>query len=161
MDKNDCKFNIEWDYLGWNDTELGSALYSQRDWNQTLMTKINQISANVHQSALRGGANKIIIPKKLYPLFETFEYFWNGQLSGRYKVIVDDQLTFKFGIKYNFNTDNVIYVFREVEGIVLIPKFQSNPDGIDEVSFRFPENNDEIIEHKKCLNGSITILNYE
>jgi hypothetical protein len=52
-------WNLRWDYNGWKRGTSANPLtqYTQKDWNQTLLTAINQISAQIHKSTLRGGAN--------------------------------------------------------------------------------------------------------
>ena len=164
MTKDDCKFNFEWDYSQWGNTKLDLALYTQRVWNQTLITKINQISANIHKASLRGGGNKIIVPKKLEPLFDTLEFYWGNSLSGRYAVEFKDDLCFKFGVKY---PEDVIYIFNsEVKSNrILVPKIteatEATEEQMEQFSFRFPQSEEELTEYKKRLCGSVTVLNYE
>lgn len=163
MTKDDCKFNFEWDYLEWKSRVLEGSTYDQRDWNQTLMTKINQTSATIHKASLRGGANKIITIKKLQPLFEILDYYFGYRLGGRYVVEFNDDLCFKFGVKFKYPED-VIYVFNsEVErDRVLVPNIsEATEEQWGEVSFRFPDTHEELVEYKKRLCGSVTILNYE
>ena len=52
-------WTLRWDYNGWKRGTAANPLtqYTQKDWNQTLITAINQISAQIHKSTLRGGAN--------------------------------------------------------------------------------------------------------
>ena len=95
-----------WDYNGWQRLNTTSTVYTQKDWNQTLMTKINQISAQIQKSTLRGGANWIVVSAEISAVLNDLEYFhvtdanaeadqYNmgiekiGSLQGRYKVIVD------------------------------------------------------------------------
>ena len=49
--------------------------YTQKDWNQTLITAINQISAQIHKSTLRGGANWIVVSSEISAIFDDLEYF--------------------------------------------------------------------------------------
>ena len=95
-----------WDYNGWQRLSVQSSVYTQKDWNQTLITKINQISAQIQKSTLRGGANWIVVSSEISAVFNDLEYFhvtdasaesdqYNmgiekiGSLQGRYNVIVD------------------------------------------------------------------------
>ena len=99
-------WNLRWDYNGWK--RLGSAAipYTQKDWNQTLITTINQVSAQIHKSTLRGGANWIVVSSEVSAVFDDLEYFhvsnaspeqdqYNmgiekiGSLGGRYTVFRD------------------------------------------------------------------------
>jgi hypothetical protein len=83
--------------------------YTQKDWNQTLVTKINQISAQIHKTTLRGGANWIVVSSEVSAVFDDLEYFhvsnaapeqdqYNmgiekiGSLAGRYQVYRDPYL---------------------------------------------------------------------
>ena len=95
-----------WDVNGWRRMAAFSTNYTQKDWNQELVTKINQISAQIQKSTLRGGANFIVVSSEISALFNNLEYFhvtdasaesdqYNmgieriGSLQGRYQVIVD------------------------------------------------------------------------
>jgi hypothetical protein len=98
-------WQLRWDYNGWKRLGMTTA-YTQKDWNQTLMTAINQISAQIHKSTLRGGANFIVVSSEVSAVFDDLEYFhvsnaapeqdqYNmgiervGSLSGRYTVYRD------------------------------------------------------------------------
>ena len=99
-------WSLRWDYNGWKRVSNGSVNYNQKDWNQTLITAINQISAQIHKSTLRGGANWIVVSSEISAIFDDLEYFhvsnaapdqdqYNmgiervGTLSGRYQVYRD------------------------------------------------------------------------
>ena len=64
-----------WDVNGWRRMATFSTNYTQKDWNQELMTVINQISAQIHKSTLRGGANFIVVSSEISALFDNLEYF--------------------------------------------------------------------------------------
>ena len=99
-------WQARWDVNGWRRMAAFSTNYTQKDWNQELMTKINQISAQIHKSTLRGGANFIVVSSEISALFDNLEYFhvsdasaesdqYNmgiekiGALGGRYTVYRD------------------------------------------------------------------------
>jgi hypothetical protein len=100
-------WQLRWDYNGWKRTASGGFnAYTQKEWNQTLITKINQISAQIHKSTLRGGANFIVVSSEVSAIFDDLEYFhvsnaspeqdqYNmgiekiGSLGGRYTVYRD------------------------------------------------------------------------
>ena len=99
-------WQARWDYNGWQRLGTTSTVYTQKDWNQTLMTKINMISAQIQKSTLQGGANFIVVSAEISAVLNDLEYFhvtdasaeseqYNmgiekiGSLQGRYKVIVD------------------------------------------------------------------------
>jgi hypothetical protein len=94
------------DYSGWRKMNVVSTNYTQKDWNQMLITKINQVSAQIHKATLRGGANFIVVSTEVSAVFNDLEYFhvsdasseqnqYNmgiekiGSLQGRYQVYVD------------------------------------------------------------------------
>ena len=104
-------WTAKWDYNEWKTGNAGSAYagYTQKDWNQTLITKINQVSAQIHKSTLRGGANWIVVSSEVSAVFDDLEYFhvsnahpeqdqYNmgiekiGSLAGRYQVFRDPYL---------------------------------------------------------------------
>ncbi len=99
-------WQLRWDYNGWRKSSSAANPYTQKDWNQTLITKVNQISAQIHKSTLRGGANFIVVSSEISAIFDDLEYFhvsdanpeqdqYNmgiervGSLSGRYQVYRD------------------------------------------------------------------------
>jgi hypothetical protein len=99
-------WNLRWDYNGWKRLGSSAVPYTQKDWNQTLITAINQISAQIHKSTLRGGANWIVVSSEISAIFDDLEYFhvsnaapeqdqYNmgiervGTLAGRYQVFRD------------------------------------------------------------------------
>ena len=99
-------WQLRWDYNGWRRASSNASPYTQKDWNQTLITKINQISAQIHKSTLRGGANYIVVSSEVSAVFDDLEYFhvsdanpeqdqYNmgieriGTLGGRYQVYRD------------------------------------------------------------------------
>jgi hypothetical protein len=101
-------WDLRWDYNGWKRGTTANPLtqYTQKDWNQTLITAINQISAQIHKSTLRGGANWIVVSSEISAIFDDLEYFhvsnaapeqdqYNmgiervGTLAGRYQVYRD------------------------------------------------------------------------
>ena len=99
-------WKARWDVNGWRRMAGFSTNYTQKDWNQELVTKINQISAQIHKSTLRGGANFIVVSSEISAVFDNLEYFhvsdasaesdqYNmgiervGSLGGRYQVYRD------------------------------------------------------------------------
>jgi hypothetical protein len=102
-------WKAKWDYNGWKYGGTNGATlqgYTQKDWNQTLVTKINQISAQIHKTTLRGGANWIVVSSEVSAVFDDLEYFhvsnaepeqdqYNmgiekiGSVAGRYQVYRD------------------------------------------------------------------------
>ena len=95
-----------WDLNGWRKMAGFSTNYTQKDWNQELITTINRISAQIMKSTLRGGASFIVISSEISAIFDNLEYFhvsdasaesdqYNmgieriGSLSGRYQVYRD------------------------------------------------------------------------
>jgi Major capsid protein Gp23 len=102
-------WTAKWDYNEWKYGGASGATlqgYTQKDWNQTLITKVNQMSAQIHKTTLRGGANWIVISSEVSAVFDDLEYFhvsnagpeqdsYNmgiekvGTLAGRYQVYRD------------------------------------------------------------------------
>lgn len=68
-------WQTRWDVNGWRRQAGFSTNYTQKDWNQELITRINQISAQVHKSTLRGGANFIVVSSEISAVFDNLEYF--------------------------------------------------------------------------------------
>lgn len=73
--RKSAAWQLRWDYNGWRRQAGYSTNYTQKDWNQELMTKINQISAQIHKSTLRGGANFVVCSSEISAVFDNLEYF--------------------------------------------------------------------------------------
>jgi hypothetical protein len=103
-------WRMTWDYSGSRVNTGGlnatTGFYTQKDWNQTLITAINQVSAQIHKATLRGGANWIVVSAEVSAILDDLEYFhvsnaapeqdkYNmgieriGSLGGRYQVYRD------------------------------------------------------------------------
>jgi hypothetical protein len=61
-------WQLRWDYNGWRKAATSANPYTQKEWNQTLITKVNQTSAQIHKSTLRGGANFIVVSSEILSL---------------------------------------------------------------------------------------------
>lgn len=155
MKKEDCKWNFEWDYkkyLEYKKEGIYPESALQEDWNNTLVTKINQCSATIFKASMAGGATTIAIHSNLIPIFESLEYYdiTNKTLGGRYIVEIDDNLE-----------PNVIYAYRNWPSIRVL-------GGLDENGFAstidIPISEctaEELKENAYNTSGYIEILNYE
>ena len=99
-------WQLKFDVNGWRKITGFSTNYTQKDWNQELFTKINQISGQIQKATLQGGANFVVVSTEISALFNNLEYFhvsdasaesdqYNlgieriGSLQNRYQVYVD------------------------------------------------------------------------
>jgi len=105
---NGAPFRARWDYQGLQNN--ANFFGTQKDWNQTLITRVNELSAQIHKATLRGGANWIVCSAEAGAIFDDLEYFhvdgsaspesekYNlgiekiGQLGSRYVVYKDPYL---------------------------------------------------------------------
>lgn len=98
----------KWDAAGY-DKQLAAGLavgITRKDYNQGLITVINRISALIHKTTLRGGANWIIVSTEISALLNDLEYFHvtdaspeetkyslgiekTGAIQNRFQVYVD------------------------------------------------------------------------
>jgi hypothetical protein len=99
-------WQLRWDYNGWRKASSAASPYTQKEWNQTLITRVQQISAQIHKSTLRGGATFLVVSSEISAILDDLEYFhvsdanpeqdqYNmgieriGTLSGRFQVYRD------------------------------------------------------------------------
>jgi hypothetical protein len=114
MDLSKQAWILKWNYRENKNMKIKG--YEQHDWNQTLITRINQVSVQIRKATLAGpSANSISINPKMLPLIKDLKYTKESNgvytLSGRYKIILDE-----------FIPENEIYVFCDnfpIEPIIL------------------------------------------
>jgi hypothetical protein len=90
------KQTILWCNITWNSQGMLSNNpnnfhnYSYEEWNQTLISRINQASADIHQKTLKGGGDVIEISPNVEYIFDSFpNYNRHTRQMGGYQVIVN------------------------------------------------------------------------
>lgn len=87
------KMKSEWDYLGWKNIE--NSPYTQSEWDITLVSKINQLSAIIFQATMTGGADTIHINPENFKIMKNIPFLNLNELGynlgGRYKIILDEK----------------------------------------------------------------------
>lgn len=108
-----------WDYYAY-DRRLGSASSSlgitRKDYNQELITKINQISARIMKFTLRGGANWVVCSPEIAAVMNDLEYFHASDASA-------EETKFSLGIEKVGSVANRYTVYVDAyapAGVVLI-----------------------------------------
>lgn len=103
--RSGAAFSSRWDAKGFLRFP-NSNPYTQKSWNQTLITEINRISAMIQASTLRSGANFIVVSPEVSALFDDLSTYQvsnadpnsdryslgiqkTGAISGRYTVYRD------------------------------------------------------------------------
>ena len=80
----------DWDY-SYSSGEIG---VGNKDWNQTIVTRINELSKIIHLTDFEGGGDQIIISPSVLEIFKTLEYVrldeGEYELSSRYKIIIEE-----------------------------------------------------------------------
>jgi hypothetical protein len=127
-------YNTSWDYSGYVRAFPHELYDPQKDWNQTVITKINQISATILKDTVRGGANCIIISESLVEFFNTLEYvhinpiyyedyYKLGTLAGRYDIFVVREISLsgeKIYVCRLYTIDNTIQSILDVERYIKV-----------------------------------------
>ena len=106
---NNAQFKVDWDCLKWKEPESKNIFGNQHDWNQTLIVRINEMSANVRRLLEPvSGIDCVICSIEAFQIVSEFEYYKSsglkiesaiqkdffeiGQIGGRFKVYVDSYL---------------------------------------------------------------------
>jgi hypothetical protein len=139
---------ITWDFMGWkenNEPEVGLQL----KWNKTLIEKFIQVSAKIHQSSFRGGADTITMSPALEGLLHP-DYYDNHRkiLNGGYQVILDETVD-----RYVIRLENL----KVLENLKFIPDNSIE----DEINFRPLNecNKEEIVNYIEGLVGFVIVEN--
>lgn len=149
---DNCEHIKEWDYQG-HKVLVETTSYSQGDWNQTLLTRINNVGALIHQSSRRGGPNTLKLHPSLMPLIETLEYYNKDEnkIAGRFNVVVNDEVE-----------HDTIYVYHsdEVLSIPIMTEATDSDWGMIEFKFIEQCSQEEVSNYIKSTQGYVKILNY-
>ena len=163
---------LTWDY---NYPKINGIFNYQKDWNQTLITRINQMSAMIFQKTHRGGANKIKINSALLLLLEDLEYFKiddNNEmfLGGRYHITIDDSLP-KNIVFLSHETQDILDA-KENNIVFCLRNIKKENSEFYELTFSMlridSDEYNQALNDPNCtlltdenLSGEIEILNYE
>jgi len=108
-----------WDYAAFdrrfNNVGAGFAI-TRKDYNQELITKINQISARIMKFTLRGGANWVVCSPEIAAVFNDLEYFHASDASA-------EETKFSLGIEKVGSVANRYTVYVDAyapSGVVLV-----------------------------------------
>ena len=89
-------------YLEWDARPPDRTVWTQKDWDRTLLTKINMLSNIIHHNTHQGGADTIKIGSEVWML-GLVEYLplyrWDGiervgTLSGKWDVLLDENVPY-------------------------------------------------------------------
>ena len=105
------------DYNGYDRrVNSGGLALTRKDYNQDLITKINQISARIMKFTLRGGANWVVCSPEIAALFNDLEYFHASDASA-------EETKFSLGIEKVGSVANRYTVYVDAyapAGVVLV-----------------------------------------
>lgn len=152
----------EWDYKGWE--KLGHILPNQQmDWNNTLLTKINYISALIYEATFMGSGDLIILHPDMKPIIDTIPYYIpeGKQLAGRYKVEFDSTINKdEIHVRYNYDRQTG----NKNSGFMFIPFKGEEMDGsMKEVVLKLlkiSENEEVVNKYISDTMGVIKVENY-
>lgn len=145
--KRGAAWRLNWDYYGWK-SGSASIQYDQKRWNQTLITRVNQISQQIHRATLRGGATFLVVSPEVSAVFADLDYYdvsnaqagqdtYNlgmrraGTIQGLYEVFVDPYApanTVLVGRKGSSDMMDVGYIYAPYTPVVLSPTVISPND---------------------------------
>ena len=91
-------------YLEWNLRPPDRTVWEQKDWDRTLLTKINMLSNIIHHNTHQGGADTIRLGSEIW-VMGLVEYLpllnrWDGNdrkvgsLCGRWEVLLDENVPY-------------------------------------------------------------------
>jgi len=160
-------WKLDWDYIGWT-AHTGSFSFAQKDWNQTLITRINQMSAQIYQKTQRGTANRVKMHPIVFAIVRDFGYcIPNGdgtyRISTRYDVTVDDKLPIDklYVIRENYPMEPLIHDALGAEIDRVFVTIHADSPQLEEYKAKALENDKmqlDIVEPSMLI-GEITIRN--
>jgi hypothetical protein len=159
-------WEVEWNYNGWiNNPHFPSG---PEVWKNTVITKINEMSAQIYKSSLIGGADTLVMTRKTFDtIIVGFEYLTFSEEDGKWYI----GKRFAIDIQDDFQ-DGIIDVFKRE--YPMEPRWLDSPENsffmIHEDSPELPEIMQKIMDGEikvrggnvissGQLHGRITILN--
>ncbi len=85
--------NIIWEANGWMHNHPDRYRYfSLADWNQTIVSRINQASADIHRKTMDGGGDILEVSSNVEDILDYLPQYniTNKIFAGRYKIIIKD-----------------------------------------------------------------------
>lgn len=141
----------EWDLRGWMGIEEPTP-HAQREWNKTLLQKINLISDKIKKTSLRGGADTIIVHPDLEVLFHPDHYDdFRKKLMDKFDVILDSTMERnKIEINNRQSLEDLTFISFLIEG-----------EEMNAVEFKHINSctDEEVIKYVEGLVGFILIEN--
>lgn len=108
-----------WDYLGYKNDKK-SSFSNQKDWNVTLITKINMCSSEVYLT-VGDSADSIEVNEKINDIIKETFLYKNDNLFGMYKIVYNNKLEKDVVLVYNSNKKNKISKLK-IENFILETK---------------------------------------
>ena len=122
------RFEIVWDYHKWKPMVGKQALYTQEDWNQTLMTTINQTASRIGQINENKTGNKIFVNEVMDILLSSLAYYRKNSdsrsIGDRYEVIIDNTI---IGDKIYVTYSNDINIDVNNIGLISVKNYLEEP----------------------------------
>lgn len=155
------KWILKWNYLGWEKFKDKADYYTQEEWSQTLNTMINQISAQIHMSTLRGPADTLKMNSHILEIVKTFGYYneENNSVNNKYFIEIDESLNNEILVEFKKELFHVSKCERGETKITEKGEEETELLDVDFISYD-KLSDDEVHEFKKKLKGKIIIENY-
>lgn len=114
--KEEIIYEDSWDYLGYKNDKK-SSFSNQKDWNVTLITKINMCSSEVYLT-VGDSADYIEMNEKINDIIKETFLYKNDGLFGMYKIVYNNNLEKDVVLVYNSNKKNKISKLK-IENFIL------------------------------------------
>lgn len=96
LNKENCRLKDKWDYLGHKKYVKSDGMLinhiDQDDWTVTLISKINQIKAELHMIIGSDSVNVLELNPKLEPIINLFKKVYGNTLTSIYDVYFNDTI---------------------------------------------------------------------
>ena len=96
LNKENCRLKDKWDYLGYKKYVKSDGMLTnyinQDDWTVTLISKINQIKAELHMIIGSDSVNVLELNSKLEPIINIFKKAYGNTLTSIYDVYFNDTI---------------------------------------------------------------------
>lgn len=150
-------WRVKWIYPASNKYHPHNFHYTQREWNQTLITKVNEIVSDINKNKEFSGELTIITSTEAISIFNDLEYYdTNSNTLGKNKVILNQSLPSDCILICDSNI-NIPLDNNRLFGVIKIDGYKQYSDSINE--YEIESDVEETFDYINLIDKKYLLIN--